>query len=102
MEPEEQSTVAASTAGIIDLQSNEGEIEKLFVSESKTAVYIGTLIRFMLWLHDKKREHLAPGVMEILEREHQKDEIERIATRQSWSKGRGRKTKKDMATDRKI
>ena len=51
---------------VIDLRTNTEDIEKLFVSQKTTGVYIGTLIRFMVWLLDNQKQHIEPPILENL------------------------------------
>jgi len=48
---------------VIDLTSNTESVEKSFVFEKAINIYIGTLIRFWLWLFDNKKEHIVPDTL---------------------------------------
>ena len=60
---------------VIDLTSNTESVEKSFVSEKTINIYIGTLIRFWLWLFDNKKEHIVPDTLKEWADQHELDKI---------------------------
>ena len=48
----------------INLTSNAEDVEKSFVSDKTLDIYIGQLVRFILWIFDNKQELIVPSVLE--------------------------------------
>ena len=65
--------ITTTTPEVIDLRSTTEVIEKSFVSEKTTSIYVGILVRFMMWLFDKHTHHIEPFILEDLVDSHERD-----------------------------
>ena len=86
---------------LIDLAATSEDIEKSFVSEKTTSIYIGILVRFIVWLFDNHKHHIEPSIMGDLMDCYEKDKLEELnpsIPKTSKKKKSKKKRKKVMTT----
>ena len=72
----DQTSTTSVNTSFFDLRDGIDKVEKSFVAENTTDVYMGKLITFMIWLYDKRSEYLEDGIYDLLRVEDDKDKVE--------------------------